>query len=319
MAIEAEWFGTRIRWGAVISGFVVGMSVQLVLTLLGFAIGAWSIDLREADPAQGIPIGTGIWAAISMLTAAFTGGYVTAYLAGSSLRADGLFHGAVVWGLTWLVSAWLTTTAMAMLFGGIFSAFGEGLKAVGSGVGTVVSKVADRGMTGQMNLSQFGLSKEELRQQVESTLQATGKPELQPGQIKQEAERTTAQTQRGQSPKQLSDTAITELYDKLAALDEQAAINVMVNKLGMSETQAQEVVRSLTGTLSQVKQKAQAVKEQSVDVANTTLKRMAAAAWWLFILAILTLATTMFGAAVGTAAEARYVERTRLRGRREAV
>lgn len=318
MAIEAEWFGTRVRWGAVFSGFVVGMSVQLVLTLLGFAIGAWSIDLRESQPAQGIPIGTGIWAAISMLTAAFTGGYVTAYLAGSSVRADGLFHGAVVWGLTWLVSAWLTTTAMAMLFGGIFSAFGEGLKAVGSGMSTVVSKVADKGIGG-MDLSKVGLSKDDLRRQIESTLQATGKPELQPGQMKQDADRTTAQAQRGASPRQISDSALTEVYEKLAALDEQAAVNVMVNKFGMSETQAQETIRSLTAGLSQLKEKAQAVKEQSIDVANTTLKRMAAAAWWLFVLAILTLVTTMFGAVTGTAAEARYAERTRLRGRREAV
>ena len=317
-AIEGQWFGTRVKWGAVFSGFVVGMAVQLVLALLGLAIGAWSIDLREAEPAQGIPIGTGIWAAISMLAAAFTGGYVTAYLAGSSLRADGLFHGAVVWGLTWLVSAWLTTTAMAVLFGGIFSAFGEGLKAVGSGVGTVVSKAADKGMSG-MNLSQVGLSKEELRRQVESTLQATGKPELQPGRIAQEANRTTGQAQQGQSVSTISDSAINEVYEKLAALDEQAAINVMVRKLGMSETQAQEVVRSLTGGLSKVREKAQAVKEQSIDVANTTLKRMAAAAWWLFVLAVLTAATTMFGAFVGTAAEARYAEAIRLRGRREAV
>jgi hypothetical protein len=317
-ALEAEWFETRIRWGAVFSGFVVGMTVQLVLTLLGFAIGAWSIDLREGEPAQGIPIGTGIWAAISMLTAAFTGGYVTAYLAGSSLRADGLFHAAVVWGLTWLVSAWLTTTAMAALFGGIFSAFGEGLKAVGSGMGTVVSRVADKGI-GQMNLSQLSLSKDELRRQVESTLQATGKSELQPGQMRQDAERTTAQAQQGQSPKQVSDSAINELYEKLAALDEQAAINVMVNKLGMSESQAREVTGSLMRGVSQVKEKTQVVKEQSIDVANTTLKRMGAAAWWLFVLALLALATTMIGAAVGTDAEARYSERTRLRGRREAV
>ncbi|MGH7231593.1 MAG: hypothetical protein ACREJU_09580, partial [Nitrospiraceae bacterium] len=52
--------GTRIKWSAVFAGLVVGIAVQMVLTLLGLAIGAWSIDLRDAQPAGGIPMGTGI-------------------------------------------------------------------------------------------------------------------------------------------------------------------------------------------------------------------------------------------------------------------
>ncbi|HKU52142.1 MAG TPA: hypothetical protein VJQ25_06730, partial [Nitrospira sp.] len=49
--------GVRVRWGAVIAGWAVGLATQLVLTLLGLAIGAWSIDLQEAEPASGVPIG----------------------------------------------------------------------------------------------------------------------------------------------------------------------------------------------------------------------------------------------------------------------
>lgn len=51
---------SHIRWSAVLAGFVVGVSVQMVLTLLGLAIGAWSVNLNEAQPAQGIPLGTGV-------------------------------------------------------------------------------------------------------------------------------------------------------------------------------------------------------------------------------------------------------------------
>ena len=74
--------GTRVKWAAVFAGLVVGIAVQMMLTLLGFAIGAWSIDLREAQPAGGIPLSTGIWTGISMLISAFVGGYVTARLSG---------------------------------------------------------------------------------------------------------------------------------------------------------------------------------------------------------------------------------------------
>ena len=56
------------------------------------------------------------------------------------------------------------------------------------------------------------------------------------------------------------------------------------------------------------------------DAANTAIKRTGTAAWWLFVLAILTLGTTMFGAAVGTASEGRLAaDRMRMRARREAV
>ncbi|MGZ9189871.1 MAG: hypothetical protein ACXW39_07435 [Nitrospira sp.] len=41
-------------------GLVVGVSVQMVLTLLRLAIGAWSVNVHEAQPAQDIPLGTGV-------------------------------------------------------------------------------------------------------------------------------------------------------------------------------------------------------------------------------------------------------------------
>jgi hypothetical protein len=314
-ATEVEWFESRMRWGAVFSGLVVGFAIQLALTLLGMAIGAWSLDLRESN--RGVPIGTGIWTAISMLIAAFTGGYVTAYMSGSWTRRDGMLHGAVVWGLTWLLSAWLATTAMAVLAGGIFNVFGEGLKALGSGVGTAVSKIAEK--SGQVDLSQLGLSKDKLRSEIESTFRATGKPELQPEAMRSEAERTAGQAGQGQSLRGLSDTAMNEVYEKLAALDEEAAINVLVKKGGLSETQAREVIQSVTGGISQLRDRAQGLKERSIDTANTAIQRMGTAAWWLFVLAVLTLATTMLGAAIGTAAEAMVADRIRMRSRREAV
>lgn len=58
----------------------------------------------------GIPLGTGIWTGISMLISAFVGGYVAARMAGAYNRVDGFYHGATVWGVNWLVFAWLTTT-----------------------------------------------------------------------------------------------------------------------------------------------------------------------------------------------------------------
>jgi hypothetical protein len=288
---------SRIRWSAVFAGFVVGVSVQIVLTLLGLAIGAWSIDLHESQPAEGIPLGTGIWTGLSMLISAFTGGYVTSRLSGAPLRSDGMYQAAVVWGVTWLVFTWLTTTAMATMIGGLFSAFGSGLQSIGQaagqGVSTTVSKAMDK------TAANTNVTSEGLRKQIESILQATHKPELQSGEMKKDAGTVTDKAKGGQSLSQVTEAGVSELKEKLAALDQEAAINVMVNKLGMSKTQAQEVVQSSIGMIEPLKGKAQDVKERSVAMADTTIKNLASVAWWMFVLAMLSLGATLGGGALG--------------------
>lgn len=307
--------GTRIKWSAVFAGLIVGIAVQMVLTLLGLAIGAWSIDLRESSPTSGVPLGTGIWTGISMLVSAFVGGYVTARLSGAYLRSDGMYHGLVVWGLTWVVFAWLATTAFSFMIGGIFNAFGSGLQMLGQGVGSAVSTAASK-VSGNVNLN---VSAADLRKQVESVLKATEKPELQPGAIKKDADKVTGQAKGGQSLEKVSDSALTELQEKLAALDREAAINVMVNKLGMSEKQAQELVQSTIGLIAPLKETAQNVKEKSVDVGNAAITKLGSTAWWLFLLGLISLGVSVAGGTMGIAEQPMMAVEGQSRGSRVAL
>ncbi|WP_447978775.1 hypothetical protein [Candidatus Nitrospira bockiana] len=287
--------GARIRWGAIFAGFVVGVAVQMMLTLLGLAIGAWSVDVQDTDAARSIPIGTAVWSGISMLVAAFIGGYVAARMAGATDRGDGLYHGAVVWGFNWLVFAWLATTAMSFMIGGVFNVFGSAIQSLSQGVGSTVARLAQS--------TNVNLSMEDVRRQVESVLQATGKKELQPGQIREEAGQITNQAQSGKPIGEVSDSALREIREKLAALDRDAAINVMVNKLGMSRAQAEEVVHSTIGLIGPIQRTVENVKEQSVSMANTAVDRIGSAAWWLFLLALLTLGAAAGGGAFGVVEE----------------
>lgn len=275
----------------------------MVLTLLGLAIGAWSVNVHEAQPAQGIPLGTGVWTGLSMLVSAFTGGFVTSRLSGAPLRSDGMYHAAVVWGVTGLVCTWLTTTAMATTICGLFSAFGSGLQtigqAAGQGVSTAVLKMVDQTTANAL------VSAEGLKKQIESILQATQKPELQPGELKKDAGQITEKAQGGQSISQVTDAGVAEVKANLAALDRDAAINVMVNTFGLSKMQAQEVVQSSIGMIEPLKDKAQDVKEQSVAMANTTIKNLASVAWWMFVLTMLSLFATLGGGALGIAEDLR--------------
>ncbi len=116
-----------IRWGAVLAGVAVGISVQLVLTLLGIASG-----LSMTSVQQGEAPGTGamIWAGISMLLAALIGAYVAGRMSGLKRKTDGILHGVVSWAVTTLLFVVLATSAGGSLLSGLFSSLGQGATAV---------------------------------------------------------------------------------------------------------------------------------------------------------------------------------------------
>ncbi len=116
-----------IRWGAVLAGVAVGISVQLVLTLLGIASG-----LTMTSVQQGEAPGTGalVWAGISMLISALVGAYVAGRMSGLKRKTDGILHGVVSWAVTTLLFVWLATSAGGSLLSGLFSSVGQGATAI---------------------------------------------------------------------------------------------------------------------------------------------------------------------------------------------
>ena len=117
--------------------------------------------------------------------------------------------------------------------------------------------------------------------------------------MKKDTETVVNKAQSGQPLSQVTDAGMADLQEKLAALDREAAVNVMVNKFGMSKAQAGEVVQSTIGMVEPLKAKAQEVKEQSVDVANATIQKLASAAWWMFLAAVFSLLSSLGGGAFG--------------------
>jgi hypothetical protein len=115
---------TAVRWGAIFAGVAVGISVQLALTLLGIASGLSTLDIAADNSASAL--GTLIWAGISMLVAAFVGGYVAARMCGLKRRSDGMLHGFVSWAVTTLLFAMLAASAGGSLLGGVFN-LGQGV------------------------------------------------------------------------------------------------------------------------------------------------------------------------------------------------
>jgi hypothetical protein len=147
----------RISWSAIFAGVTVAVAVQLLLSLLGAGIGLGLIDpMSGGTPGAGsLGLGTGLWWLASNLLALVAGGYTAAWLAGNTLRFDGMLHGIVTWGVTLLLTFYLLTTALGGVIGGAFnmiggvtsgaaSAAGEGLKAAAPQVAAMTSITPDQ-------------------------------------------------------------------------------------------------------------------------------------------------------------------------------
>lgn len=116
-----------IRWGAVLAGVAVGISVQVVLSLLGIASGL-SITSVSAGEAPGIS--ALIWAGVSMLISALVGSYVAGRMSGLKRKIDGIFHGVVAWAVTTLLFVLLATSAGGTLLSTLLSSVGQGAHAI---------------------------------------------------------------------------------------------------------------------------------------------------------------------------------------------
>ena len=149
-----------IRWGAVLAGVAVGISVQLALTLLGVATG-----LTSTDVSQGETLGMGplLWAGFSMLIAAFVGGYVAARMSGLKRKTDGVLHGAVSWAVTTILFAVLATSIGGTLVSSVFSNMSQLASASSAGGGSPLAA-----MMRSQNINMDAATLRQLQQYLQS-------------------------------------------------------------------------------------------------------------------------------------------------------
>jgi hypothetical protein len=125
----------RISWGAIFAGTVAAIAIQLLLTLLGVAIGAWVMNPQAgAEGMRGIGMGAGIWALASFVIALFAGGWIAGRMSGLGSKLDGLLEGFLVWGAVTVLTFTLLTTTIGGIFGGAAGLAGNVLTAAGDQV-----------------------------------------------------------------------------------------------------------------------------------------------------------------------------------------
>ncbi|HET7715560.1 MAG TPA: PhnA-like protein [Bauldia sp.] len=134
-----------VSWRAVLAGVVVALVVQILLAVLGGAIGLAFVDPTRTDnPDAGtVTVVAIIWWTLSGVLAAWVGGVTAGRLSGRPGTSTAAWHGLVAWAATTLVIFYLLTTAVGALVGGAFGVLGSTVGAAAGTATTLAPAVAD--------------------------------------------------------------------------------------------------------------------------------------------------------------------------------
>jgi hypothetical protein len=94
-----------VSWGAIWAGFFVGLSAELIMTMLMLGVfGTTFLSVGGSTSGQSFGIGIAAWIFCETLVAYYAGGWVAGRLAPATRGV----HGAAVWGLLTAALAFIT-------------------------------------------------------------------------------------------------------------------------------------------------------------------------------------------------------------------
>lgn len=274
--------GRRISWGAIVAGVVVALVVQMLLMLLGLAIGTATIDPAMADTPQAstLGIGGGVWWLGSTAVAVFVGGWVAGRLAGMPSATDGMLHGVVTWAVATLFAIYLLSTTIGSLVGGAFGALGSAAQAIGHGTQSLAS--------GAMQVLPDDLRNQALAlfERAPATV----------GQAQQEAEQVR-QAAGGGSMLEAVQRVVRGVRDGASPQDREAALNVIAQQTGIPREDAERRLNDFQATYRDYAQRA---AEQARQTAQTAAETVSQVSFWSVVTLVLGAVLAAIGGRLGT-------------------
>ena len=276
----------RISWASVVAGVFILLVVQMMLALLGVALGlfAASPDGGGSPSASSFGVGAGIYWAITTIIATFIGGWAAAYLNGQPGRTEGLLHGLITWAVATVILLYIVTSSVSGVISASFGAIGSVFQTLGQSAQSLAGG-AMQVMPGQV------------RQQVQDVLQ----------QGKQQAQQAQGQAQQaGQQAQASAGTGSTvEAVQKIlqgigpdaAPQDRQAAVDMIAKQTGVAPDEANRRLEQLNQTYANAKAQAENTARAAAEQARSA---GAQAALWAFIAMLIGAVVGILGGITGT-------------------
>ncbi len=271
----------RVSWGAILAGGIVAVAIGTMLSVLGVAIGASSVDATNAQSPSGSTAGivAGAWLLVSNLIGLAVGGYTAARLSGSADGTDSTLHGLSVWAIGYLLSAVLlgniiagtaqtATQGLSSIVGGLTQAAGEAASAASGPASRLASQI----------------DPQQIVDRAQNALSGTGSDPATMNSDQRKAEIGKILTRRvtdGNLPQQDRDR-----LGQLVA----AEYNIPADE---ANRRIQQVEQQATET-------AQNAERQAREAADAAATAGAVAAYWAFAAMLLGAVAAVLGARVGT-------------------
>ena len=118
---------SRLSIRAILAGLVVALSVQLVLMLIGAAVGLSAFE-PTGTVAKSVGAGFLAWTVLALCVSAFMGAWIAGIVARSVSRRDGLIHGLVLWSLVSVLGASMVGGAISRTLSGVFGLVGSAVQ-----------------------------------------------------------------------------------------------------------------------------------------------------------------------------------------------
>ena len=301
----------RISWPAVFAGGLLSIALMILLAMLGAGIGAGTLDPMKVDgspSASAFGIGAGLWWAISTLISMFAGAYVAGRLSGVLRPADGGLHGLLTWSLALLTTVYLVGSGAGSLLSSAGGILGTVATVSATGAAAVAPKLAD--IAGD-ELQKQGVSFDSIKNDAMTLLQQTGKPGLQVGAVKQQAEAAANDVGNTVGTADGSQQNFTALLDRLLAqakgtasqVDRDAVVNVVMARTGMNRDDATKRVEGWQATAEQARAKAaqatDAAKQKAREAADAAAKAVSRAMLLAFLALAIGAVVAWFGGSLG--------------------
>ncbi|RZK76526.1 MAG: hypothetical protein EOO85_11140 [Pedobacter sp.] len=307
---SAIGFINRLSWSAIIAGVLIAIAVQLLLSFLGIGIGMGSIDpIEESKPFSGLGTGALIWWIVSMLVSLFTGGWVAGWFSNHVQKADLILHGLLTWCLLTFLNMYLITSSVGKIVGGVGSVITKGVSLAGKGISAAAPEAGGL-IKNQLGIDQNTFGK--LKEEAQLLLKQTGKKELQPGALKEQATQATGEgkvtgkeiLENPQQAQQKLDSLFSKLFSAgdstFSEVDQDALVNIVQNRTGKSKTESEQIVQNWVSTLNTAKEKVKEVKveaeQKAREVGDDVASALSKFAIFSFIGMILGAVSAAFGA-----------------------
>jgi hypothetical protein len=168
-------------------------------------------------------------------------------------------------------------------------------------------------------MQQSGINVDSIMNEAKQLLSETGKPELQPDQIKRDAEWNAQAAAQGTEGAKTPEAVEQELrqslqkvfatgQQKVNAADREALVNVLVSRSNMTRPEAEQTVNGWIQKYQQVAQDAQAVKQTALQSTENAMDTLSKVGIWMFILLLLEAIAAGLGGWLGSSRHMRYAE-----------